>query len=89
MPGARLDQLLPSLRARIVRIAGRPVAEVQVAPNVAWTVSRDRGFTYAATLPEGSELVEGSWWPADYQGRPRSRSTRRLPRATASGSAIR
>ena len=70
MPGARLDQLLPSLRARIVRIAGRPVAEVQVAPNVAWTVSRDRGFTYAATLPEGSELVEGSWWPADYQGPP-------------------
>lgn len=70
IPGARLEQLLPSLRARVVRIAGRPVAEVQVAPNVAWTVSRDRGFTYAATLPEGSELVEGDWWPADYQGPP-------------------
>ena len=70
IPGARLEQLLPSLRARIVRIAGRPVAEVPVAPNVAWTVSRDRGFTYAATLPEGSELVEGDWWPADYQGPP-------------------
>ena len=70
IPGARLEQLLPSLRARIVRIAGKPVAEVQVAPNVAWTVSRDRGFSFAATLPEGSELVQGDWWPADYQGPP-------------------
>ncbi len=70
MPGSRLEQLLPSLRARVVRIAGRPVGEVRVADNVAWTVSRDRGFTYAATVPEGSELVAGSWWPSDYTGPP-------------------
>ena len=59
IPGTRLDQLLPSLRARVVRIAGRPVAEVKVADNVAWTVSRDRGFSYAEALPQGSELVAG------------------------------
>jgi putative ABC transport system permease protein len=70
IPGSRLEQLLPSLRARVVRIAGRPVAEVQVADNVAWTVSRDRGFTYAEAVPEGTELVAGSWWPADYAGPP-------------------
>ena len=68
--GARLLQMLPSLRARVVRIAGRPVGEIPVAENVAWTVSRDRGLTYAESLAEGSELVAGSWWPKDYAGPP-------------------
>ena len=66
--GSRLVQLVPSLRARVARIAGRPVADVRVAEDVAWTVSRDRGLTYAATLPEGSALVAGAWWPEDYAG---------------------
>lgn len=70
VPGARLLQELPSLRARVVRIKGRPVEEVAVSPEVAWTVRRDRGLTYAATLPEGSELVAGSWWPPDHAGPP-------------------
>jgi putative ABC transport system permease protein len=68
--GARLEQLLPSLRARVVRIAGRPVEQVKVADEVAWTVRRDRGFTYADRLPEGSELVAGQWWAPDHAGPP-------------------
>ena len=70
VPGTRLEQLVPSLRARVARIAGRPVAEVAVAENVAWTLRRDRGLTYAATVPDGTELVAGAWWPADYAGPP-------------------
>jgi putative ABC transport system permease protein len=70
IPGARLEQLLPSLRARVVRIKGRPVEQVAIGPEVAWTVRRDRGLTYAATLPEGSELVAGAWWPEDHAGPP-------------------
>ena len=27
-------------------------------------------MTYAGTLPEGSRLTAGAWWPADYQGPP-------------------
>lgn len=69
-PGAEVAQLLPSLRARVVRIAGKPVDEVAINPEVAWTVSRDRGLTYAASLPEGSELAQGAWWPEDYAGEP-------------------
>ncbi|MEH6546410.1 MAG: FtsX-like permease family protein, partial [Sneathiella sp.] len=30
----------------------------------------DRGLTYAATPPPGATVVEGSWWPEDYQGPP-------------------
>lgn len=70
VPGARIEQLLPSLRARVVRIKGEPVETAQVGPEVAWTVSRDRGFTYADRLPEGSELVAGDWWASGYAGPP-------------------
>ena len=30
----------------------------------------DRGITYAPSLPAGSRLVAGEWWPADYSGPP-------------------
>lgn len=70
VPGGRIDQLVPSLRARVVRIAGKPVESVAVARDVEWTVSHDRGLTYADRLPEGSELVDGAWWPPDYAGPP-------------------
>jgi putative ABC transport system permease protein len=30
----------------------------------------DRGLTYTNEVPKGSKLVEGEWWPADYDGPP-------------------
>jgi putative ABC transport system permease protein len=39
-------------------------------PEGAWFLRGDRGLTYAATVPEGSRIVSGKWWPADYQGPP-------------------
>jgi putative ABC transport system permease protein len=35
-----------------------------------WTLRRDRGLSYAAAPPPGTELVAGLWWPADYAGPP-------------------
>jgi putative ABC transport system permease protein len=35
-----------------------------------WVVRGDRGVTYAATLPEGTELTGGTFWPEDYTGPP-------------------
>lgn len=58
------------LRARIVRIAGVPVEQTRVAEHVAWTLERDRGLSYAAEQPAGSELSAGTWWPTDYAGPP-------------------
>jgi putative ABC transport system permease protein len=69
-PGASILQSAPMLRARVVRIAGQPVASVPIDPHVAWTVRNDRGLTYAAAMPEGTELAAGRWWPADYSGPP-------------------
>ncbi|MCW5581952.1 MAG: ABC transporter permease, partial [Luteimonas sp.] len=63
----RIEQV-PMLRGRIARIAGTPVREMAVPPNARWAVDSDRGLTYAASLPEGSRVVAGQWWPADYRG---------------------
>jgi putative ABC transport system permease protein len=61
---------VPSLRARIVAVNGVPSDEVRTTPETAWALRGDRGLTYAATPPEGTRIVAGAWWPADYQGEP-------------------
>ena len=61
---------VPSLRARIVSVNGVPADQVRTTPDTAWALRGDRGLTYAATAPEGSRVVAGKWWPADYDGPP-------------------
>jgi putative ABC transport system permease protein len=65
--GARVVQTAPVIRGRVVRIAGVPVDQTGVEH---WSLRRDRGLSYAAAMPEGSELVAGAWWPEDYAGPP-------------------
>ncbi len=70
---ARLDadagvtkvQTAPMLRGVITQINGRPAREVA---GDHWVVRGDRGITYAAIPPEGTEIVAGEWWPEDYTG---------------------
>lgn len=61
---------VPMVRGPIVAVNGVPAGEVEATPDTQWALRGDRGFTYAATLPRGSELVAGAWWPADYSGPP-------------------
>jgi len=61
---------VPSLRGRIVKIAGVPVEEVDIAPDARWAVRGDRALTYAATASEESDIVAGKWWPENYAGPP-------------------
>lgn len=68
VPGAGKLDKVPSLRGRIVKIAGKPVSEMVVPPNARWAVDGDRGVTYSATAPEGSQIVAGEWWKPDYRG---------------------
>lgn len=68
-PGARLN-IVPTLRGTIVAYAGRRVADLKELPKDAWFLRGERGVTYSVDLPEGSEIVAGKWWPADYQGPP-------------------
>lgn len=61
---------VPSMRARIVAVNGVPSEQVRTTPETAWALRGDRGLTYAATPPEGTRIVRGDWWPADYRGEP-------------------
>ena len=67
---ARELRHVPSLRARIVAVNGVPAEQVRTSPETAWALRGDRGLTYAAGPPEGTRLVAGTWWPADYTGPP-------------------
>ncbi len=69
-PGVRDIEQMPTLRARVVAVKGVPVEQVKVTPETRWALRGDRGLTYAATPPEGTHVVEGNWWPADYHGPP-------------------
>ncbi|HKF72292.1 MAG TPA: FtsX-like permease family protein [Stellaceae bacterium] len=61
---------VPSLRGRLVKLNDVPVEHAAVAPGAQWAVRSERGLTYAPTVPTGSRVVEGKWWPADYKGPP-------------------
>ncbi len=61
---------VPSLRARIVAVNDVPTEQVTTTPETRWALRGDRGLTYAATPPEGTRVVEGQWWAADYRGAP-------------------
>ena len=69
-PGVEEVKRAPSLRARVVAVDGVPAEQMNVAEDTRWALRGDRGLTYAATPPEGTKLVAGQWWPADYAGPP-------------------
>ncbi len=58
------------LRGRIVSLNGVKAEDIDAPSDKRWALSGDRGITYAATLPEGSKIIEGNWWPQDYVGVP-------------------
>lgn len=60
----------PMLRGKLTHVNGVPSRDVTPAPEAEWVLRGDRGLTYAAGKPEGVELTEGEWWPADYIGPP-------------------
>ena len=68
-PAAKVAQA-PMLRGRMVKLGDRPVEEVKAPPEVQWVLTGDRGLSHSATVPEGSTVVAGAWWPADYAGEP-------------------
>src|SRR5271165_1522877 len=68
-PGAAFSEV-PMMRGRFVKIGDTPVEAVKAREDVAWALEGDRGVTFAAKPPEGSEVVDGAWWPSDYSGPP-------------------
>jgi putative ABC transport system permease protein len=70
VPGVTRTERVPSLRGRIVRVAGIAISKAKISPDVAWITRSDRGLTYAAAPPPGTEVVAGEWWSPGYAGPP-------------------
>lgn len=66
VPGATIEQE-PMLRGRIIALKGINVEDYP-AGEAAGILRGDRGITYSATLPNGSEITEGQWWAPDHSG---------------------
>ncbi|CUK06662.1 FtsX-like permease family protein [Shimia thalassica] len=66
-PAVSDTETAPMLRGLITKINGRPATEVAGGH---WVVEGDRGVTYAASIPDTTTIVAGSWWPEDYTGPP-------------------
>mgnify|MGYP002780410121 CR=1 FL=1 len=62
--------MIPALRGMIVEFGGQRVDQLAELPEGAWVLRGDRGLTYSAAVPEGSEVIAGQWWSADYKGPP-------------------
>lgn len=62
--------IVPALRGTIVAYKDQRVADLKELPEGAWFLRGERGVTYSATLPQGSDLTAGEWWPRDYAGPP-------------------
>jgi putative ABC transport system permease protein len=62
--------IVPNLRGTITAYGKTRVADLETLPPGAWFLRGERGVTYSPTVPEGSDVVAGKWWPADYAGPP-------------------
>ncbi len=60
----------PMLRGRMVSVKGVAVEKVKATGDGGWALRGDRGLTYSDSLPRGSKLTKGEWWPKDYDGPP-------------------
>ena len=68
-PRSTLERV-PMLRGRIVAANGIKAEDLKPGEGSAWVLRGDRGITYATTIPDGSRVVAGEWWSADYAGAP-------------------
>ncbi|MCI0599059.1 MAG: FtsX-like permease family protein [Beijerinckiaceae bacterium] len=63
-------EFVPMLRGRIVKLNGVKASTARPKQSIAWVLEGDRGITFAGSVPDGSSIVSGIWWPKDYAGPP-------------------
>ena len=85
VPEAGRIKRMPTMRGRIVKIAGLPVQTERVRHGARWAVRSDRALTYIGAQPEGTDIVSGRWWPAGYKGPPLISLDERIARGLGIG----
>lgn len=69
--GIAVPDFVPLVRARMSTINGEDVKTREYpADDGRWMANREANLTWATTLSDSNELLEGEWWELDYQGPP-------------------
>lgn len=67
-PSASNYTRTPMIRGRITALNGVAAKDAEVEQSARWALAGDRGITYAAAPPKGTDITEGKWWPDNYSG---------------------
>jgi putative ABC transport system permease protein len=69
--GIEPPEFMPLVRARMSTINDVSVKDREYPdPGGRWMANREANLSFAATLSPSNEILEGEWWPADYDGPP-------------------
>lgn len=70
-PAVKAFATVAMLRGTIESVKGTATADLAAVPDeIADMFAGDTVLSWARSLPEGSTVVEGAWWPDDYDGPP-------------------
>ena len=69
--GMTEPQFTPLVRARMTTINGESVKDREY-PNDSgrWLANREANLSWAAEMSPSNEVLQGEWWPSDYDGPP-------------------
>ncbi|MBT8090125.1 MAG: FtsX-like permease family protein [Gammaproteobacteria bacterium] len=69
--GVKVPRFTPLVRARMTTINGTSVKDREY-PNDdgRWLANREANLSWTAEMSPSNELLQGEWWPADYDGPP-------------------
>jgi putative ABC transport system permease protein len=69
--GIDAPQFVPLVRARMATINGENVKTREYpAADGEWLANREANLSWTTTLSASNEIIDGQWWPADYDGPP-------------------
>ncbi len=69
--GIAAPRFVPLVRARMTTINGESVKTRQYPEDDGqWMANREQNLTWAEHLSSSNEVIEGEWWPPDYDGEP-------------------
>jgi len=69
--GIEAPTFMPLIRARMATINDESVKEREYPTREGdWMANREANLSFAARLSSSNEIVDGEWWPEDYDGPP-------------------
>jgi putative ABC transport system permease protein len=69
--GVNRPDFVPLVRARMATINGEDVKTRSYPdPGGEWMANREANLSFAAKLSASNEIIDGEWWPEDYDGPP-------------------